>query len=315
MADRVLELRHVVKEFPGQRAVDDVTLELDRGGFYSLVGPSGCGKTTTLRMIGGFENATSGQILLDGADVAGLKPWLRDVSTVFQSYALFPHLTALENIEFGLRERRDPNAFAKALEALELVQLNAKRDRKPAQLSGGERQRVALARSLVLQPRLLLLDEPLAALDPRLRGEMRTELQAIQRRSGITFLLVTHDQEEALSLSAKLAVMNKGRVEQFGTPEEVYLHPQTRFVADFLGDMNWFDGVGVRPEFTRISAAGDGRRARVESRQFLGHLTHLQLRLDNGEKALVHARPESELPADAQEVWLQWDPAHEIRVA
>jgi ABC-type Fe3+/spermidine/putrescine transport system ATPase subunit len=311
----VLQLRNVVKEFPGQRAVDDITLELERGGFYSLVGPSGCGKTTTLRMIGGFESVTSGQILLDGVDVAGLKPWLRDVSTVFQSYALFPHLTALENVEFGLRERKDAGARSKAIEALELVQLATKRDRKPAQLSGGERQRVALARSLVLRPKLLLLDEPLASLDPRLRGEMRTELQAIQRKSGVTFLLVTHDQEEALSLSAKLAVMNKGRVEQFGTPEEVYLKPATRFVADFLGDMNWFDGVGVRPEFTRISPAGEGLRARVESRQFLGHLTHLHLRLDNGAKALVHARPEAEVPADAQEIWLRWNPVHEIRLS
>ena len=313
----VLELRNVVKEFPGHRAVDGVTLELERGGFYSLVGPSGCGKTTTLRLIGGFETVTSGQVLLNGTDVRGLRPWLRDVSTVFQNYALFPHLTALGNVEFGLRERKDPHPAKRAMEALELVQLGAKRDRFPAQLSGGERQRVALARSLVLRPQLLLLDEPLAALDPRLRGQMRSELQAMQRQTGITFLLVTHDQEEALSLSGRLAVMNRGRVEQFGSPEDVYLRPATRFVADFLGDMNWFDGVGVRPEFTQIArteSGGPARKARIESRQFLGHLTHLHLRLENGDCAMAHARPETETPADGEELFLHWDPAHEIRL-
>jgi ABC-type Fe3+/spermidine/putrescine transport system ATPase subunit len=312
----VLELRNVVKEFPGQRAVDGISLALERGGFYSLVGPSGCGKTTTLRLIGGFESSTSGQILLDGQDVADLKPWLRNVSTVFQSYALFPHLTAFGNVEFGLRERDDPAARSKAMAALELVQLASKSDRKPAQLSGGEKQRVALARSLVLQPKLLLLDEPLAALDPRLRGAMRAELQAMQRKTGITFLLVTHDQEEALSLSQKLAVMNQGRIEQFGTPEEVYLRPSTRFVADFLGDMNWFDGIGVRPEFTQIALhpQSDCRRARVESKQFLGHMTQLHCRLENGDRIVAHARPETDTLADGQELWLRWDPAREVRL-
>jgi ABC-type Fe3+/spermidine/putrescine transport system ATPase subunit len=311
----VLELRDVVKEFPGHRAVNGVTLELERGGFYSLVGPSGCGKTTTLRLIGGFEELTSGRILLNGEDVAGRKPWLRDVSTVFQSYALFPHLTALGNVEFGLRERKDSGAKAKALAALDLVRLADKHDRRPQQLSGGERQRVALARSLVLQPQLLLLDEPLAALDPRLRGEMRAELQAMQRRTGITFLLVTHDQEEALSLSTKLAVMNHGRVEQFGAPRDLYLRPATRFTADFLGHMNWFGETGVRPEFTRLGAEGCGTRACVESAQFLGHLTQLHLRLENGSRVIAHAHPGAEVAAEGGPVWLSWDPRHEVRLA
>ncbi|HVW84019.1 MAG TPA: ATP-binding cassette domain-containing protein, partial [Bryobacteraceae bacterium] len=220
--DAVLELREVVRDYPGQRAVDRVSLQLERGGFYSLLGPSGCGKTTTLRMIGGFEQPTDGLVLLNGAVVNALKPYERDVSTVFQSYALFPHLTALRNVEFGLRERRIKDSRERAMRALELVQLASKADRLPSQLSGGEKQRVALARSLVLEPQLLLLDEPLAALDPGLRKQMRVELKSMQRKTGITFLFVTHDQEEALSLSDKLAVMNRGRIEQFGTPEDVY---------------------------------------------------------------------------------------------
>ena len=234
--DKVLELRGVAKDFPGHRAVDSVSLELERGGFYSLLGPSGCGKTTTLRMIGGFEQPTAGEVVLNGVVVNNLKPWQRDVCTVFQNYALFPHLSALRNVEFGLRERGIRESLPAALRALEMVQLESKRDSLPSQLSGGEKQRVALARSLVLEPQLLLLDEPLAALDPGLRKKMRAELKAMQRQTGITFLFVTHDQEEALSLSDKLAVMNKGRIEQFGTAEEVYLRPKTAFVAGFLGD-------------------------------------------------------------------------------
>ena len=249
----VLELRGIVKDFAGHRAVDDVSLSLDRGGFYSLLGPSGCGKTTTLRMVGGFEQPTAGEVRLNGKVVNALKPFQRDVSTVFQSYALFPHLSALRNVEFGLRERAVRDSETRAMRALELVHLASKRDSLPAQLSGGEKQRVALARSLVLQPGLLLLDEPLAALDPKLRKEMRAELKAMQRKTGITFLFVTHDQEEALSMSDRVAVMNRGKIEQFGTPEEVYLRPATRFVAGFLGAMNWLGDAGVRPESTRVT--------------------------------------------------------------
>jgi ABC-type Fe3+/spermidine/putrescine transport system ATPase subunit len=272
--ESVLELRCVTKDFPGHRAVDNVSLALPGSGFYSLLGPSGCGKTTTLRLIGGFERPTLGEVMLNGAVVNGLQPYERNVSTVFQNYALFPHLTALRNVEFGLRERGIADREARAMRALELVRLAGMRDRKPAELSGGEKQRVALARSLVLEPKLLLLDEPLAALDPKLRKQMRAELKAMQRTTGVTFLFVTHDQEEALSMSDRVAVMNQGRIEQFGTPEDVYLRPATRFVAGFLGAINWFGEAGVRPESTRLSREeppGDPRRrCVVESSLFLG---------------------------------------------
>ncbi len=309
----VLELREVSKAFPNHRAVDRVSLALERGGFYSLLGPSGCGKTTTLRMIGGFEEPTGGEILLNGRDVTRLKPWQRDVSTVFQNYALFPHLSALRNIEFGLREHGRPDTTKRALEALELVRLGAKRDSLPAQLSGGEKQRVALARSLVLEPQLLLLDEPLAALDPQLRKQMRAELKAMQRQTGITFLFVTHDQEEALSLSDQVAVMNGGRIEQTGTPEDLYLRPATRFVAGFLGEMNWFGGVGVRPESTRISGSGPGLPGTVESLLFLGNCLHVHVRLAEGGHAVAETPRDGQRFAEGEAVWLSWDAAGELR--
>jgi ABC-type Fe3+/spermidine/putrescine transport system ATPase subunit len=313
----VLELRQLVKDFPGHRAVDNVSLELARGGFYSLLGPSGCGKTTTLRMIGGFEQPGSGEILLNGTLVNALKPFQRDVSTVFQSYALFPHLTAIGNVEFGLREHRIPDRSAKAMRALELVQLSGKRDRTPAQLSGGEKQRVALARSLVLEPQLLLLDEPLAALDPKLRKEMRTELKSMQRKTGITFLFVTHDQEEALSMSDKVAVMNQGRIEQFGTPEEVYLRPATRFVAGFLGAINWFGEAGVRPESTRLSRdKPEGiscRRAAIESSLFFGNRVHVNSVLDEGGRAVAELPVEQNHFREGEPVWIYWEPRDELR--
>src|SRR5450755_2383216 len=248
----ILELRDLVKDFPNHRAVNGISLEIPRGGFYSLLGPSGCGKTTTLRLIAGFEEPTSGEVLLNGKVVNHQKPYQRNVSTVFQNYALFPHLTAAENVAFGLKRKNQSDIGRKVRDALELVRLTGKESRHPAQLSGGERQRVALARSLVLQPDVLLLDEPLAALDPKLRKQMRLELKAMQRRAGVTFLLVTHDQEEALSMSDCLAVMNEGRIEQVGSPEDVYLRPQSRFVAGFLGAVNWIGGTGIRPEAVRL---------------------------------------------------------------
>ena len=315
--DIVLELRSVVREFPGHKAVDNVSLRLERGGFYSLLGPSGCGKTTTLRMIGGFEQPTSGEVLLDGQVVNHLKPFERDVSTVFQNYALFPHLTALRNVEFGLRERGVRDRTTRAQKALELVQMQRKENRLPAQLSGGEKQRVALARSLVLEPKVLLLDEPLAALDPKLRKEMRGELKAMQRKTGITFLFVTHDQEEALSMSDQVAVMNNGRIEQFGTPEDVYLRPATRFVAGFLGAINWFGSAGVRPESTRISRQKpDGVpcvRGSVESSLFFGNRVHLNSRLDDGGRAISEIGLEANHFAEGEPVWIHWSPTDELR--
>jgi ABC-type Fe3+/spermidine/putrescine transport system ATPase subunit len=312
----LLELRNVVKKFPGHTAVDGISLALSRGGFFSLLGPSGCGKTTTLRMIGGFEQPSSGEVLLNGDVVNALKPFERDVSTVFQNYALFPHLSALRNVEFGLRERKIADCRTRALKALDLVRLEGKRDNTPAQLSGGEKQRVALARSLVLEPQLLLLDEPLAALDPKLRKEMRSELKAMQRKTGITFLFVTHDQEEALSMSDKVAVMNDGRIEQFDTPAEVYLHPATRFVAGFLGAINWFDKAGVRPESTRVSRERpDGFpccKAAVESSLFFGNRVHLNSLLDDGSRAVAELSLEQNHFAEGDAVWLHWQAHDEL---
>src|SRR5579864_7813222 len=260
----VLELRDVSKHYPTHRAVNGISLSVEKGEFFALLGPSGCGKTTTLRLIAGFEEPSRGEIRLNGADIHHLKPYQRNVSTVFQNYALFPHLTVQQNVEFGLRRRAENHIEKRVREVLELVQLSDKESRYPSQISGGERQRVALARSLVLAPDVLLLDEPLSALDPDLRKQVRAELKSIQRRTGVTFLFVTHDQEEGLSLSDRMAVMNAGSIEQIGSAEEIYLRPRTRFVASFLGAMNWINGCGVRPEATRLSRQipQDAARAR-----------------------------------------------------
>ncbi len=238
--------RRVAKSVPGADpkagflAVDHIDLEVNEGEFFSLLGPSGCGKTTTLRMIGGFEQPTSGRVELQGRDVTWLPPYQRNVNTVFQNYALFPHLSIFENVAFGLRRRKVSNAEVKTRvsEMLELVELPGFEHRKPNQISGGQAQRVALARALVNKPAVLLLDEPLGALDLKLRKQMQVELKRIQQEVGITFIYVTHDQEEAMTMSDRIAVMNKGRYEQLGDPEVLYEKPQTRFVAGFLGVSN-----------------------------------------------------------------------------
>jgi spermidine/putrescine transport system ATP-binding protein len=239
-----IELVGIAKKFHTRggvvAAVERVDLVIGEGEFFSLLGPSGCGKTTTLRMIGGFEEPTEGQILLYGKDVVGVPPNHRDVNMVFQSYALFPHMSVLDNVAFGLRRKGvdKGEALRRAKEMLELVQLDGKSDRRPNELSGGQQQRVALARALVNRPRALLLDEPLAALDLKLRQAMQIELKRIQREVGITFIFVTHDQNEALTMSDRLVVMNAGRIEQLGAPREVYERPRTRFVAGFIGTSN-----------------------------------------------------------------------------
>ena len=239
-----IELIGIAKSFNSRRgvvtAVESVDLVIGESEFFSLLGPSGCGKTTTLRMIGGFEEPTEGQILLYGKDVVGVAPNHRDVNMVFQSYALFPHMTVFDNVEYGLRRKAVPKAerAKRVEEMLELVQLGAKSDSRPRELSGGQQQRVALARALVNRPRALLLDEPLAALDLKLRQAMQLELKRIQREVGITFVFVTHDQNEALTMSDRLVVMNAGRIEQLGAPREVYERPATRFVAGFIGTSN-----------------------------------------------------------------------------
>ena len=239
-----VRLEHVVKRFGETVAVDDIVLDIAHGEFFSLLGPSGCGKTTTLSMIGGFEMPTSGIIYLGDKDVSRVPPYRRDVNTVFQSYALFPHLDVFGNVAFGLRRRRlkKDDVARRVRDALALVDLPKFEDRRPAQLSGGQQQRIALARALVNEPRVLLLDEPLGALDLKLRKQMQLELKRIQRDVGITFLYVTHDQEEAMAMSDRLAVMNAGRIEQVGSPEEVYERPTTEFVASFLGASNLIPG-------------------------------------------------------------------------
>ncbi len=321
MPDDVLDLRGISKRFGSHAAVTGVSLVVPRGSFFSLLGPSGCGKTTTLRMIAGFETPDAGEIHLNGARIDALPPYRRNVNTVFQNYALFPHLTARGNVEFGLRRQGLGGIDAKVDAALDQVRLTGKSSRMPAQLSGGERQRVALARSLVLQPDVLLLDEPLSALDPQLRKQVRAELKDLQRRVGITFLFVTHDQEEALSMSDHLAVMNGGKVEQTGSPEEVYRQPRTRFVASFLGAMNWIDGCGLRPEALRISrtASPDSRPAVVTGSTFLGPLAHVEARLKNGETCTAQistnqVSTHDDAPFRAGDcVHLSWNPADELR--
>jgi spermidine/putrescine transport system ATP-binding protein len=324
-----IRLVELTKQFADIRAVDGIDLEIERGEFFSLLGPSGCGKTTTLRLIAGFEEPTSGSILLDGADVARLPAHKRNVNTVFQSYALFPFLTVAENVAFGLKYKSlSKQESAKRVgEALELVQLNGYEKRRPGQLSGGQQQRVALARALVLNPAVLLLDEPLGALDAKLRRTLQVELKALQERVGITFIYVTHDQEEALTMSDRLAVMAGGQIAQIGSPEDVYEQPADAYVADFLGISNLMEAtvtrhgqgccyiqlgefeltagcgaidatgavkIAVRPERVHLEpfdATGVNRvPAMVERLVFLGSATQVIVRLAPGARvqALVH---------------------------
>ncbi len=247
-----VELEGVTKRFGDLTAVRDTDLSLRRGEFFTLLGPSGCGKTTTLRMVAGFEQPSEGRVLLDGVDATGLPPFRRPTNTVFQSYALFPHLNVEDNVAFGLRRKRVPKAEVgrRVAEELERVGLQRETKRKPRQLSGGQQQRVALARALVNRPAVLLLDEPLGALDLKLRKGLQLELKSIQREVGITFMYVTHDQEEALTMSDRIAVMNHGVIQQMGPPQEIYERPATEFVAGFIGVSNLMPGV--------VSATGDG---------------------------------------------------------
>jgi spermidine/putrescine transport system ATP-binding protein len=328
-----IELCGLTKKF-GEIAVDNVDLSVASGEFFSLLGPSGCGKTTTLRLIAGFEQPTSGQILLDGVDVSDVPPHRRKVNTVFQSYALFPFLTVFDNVAFGLRHRKLDKADLRRRvgEALELVRMTSFAKRRPGQLSGGQQQRVALARALVLNPAVLLLDEPLGALDAKLRRSLKVELKALQERIGITFLYVTHDQEEALTMSDRLAVMNAGRIVQIGTPREVYEEPAEAYVADFLGAANLMEvevisagavrlgdfalsaerceaATGsahavIRPERVRIEthgSAGDNRvPAMVERVVFLGAATQVMLRLAPGVPLQALIQNDGEQPDLAQ---------------
>jgi spermidine/putrescine transport system ATP-binding protein len=264
-----VRLDRVTKEFDDVVAVDDLSLEIPRGSFFALLGPSGCGKTTTLRMIGGFEQPTAGAIYLGEREVSGTPPYKRDVNTVFQSYALFPHLSIFENVAFGLRRKGTRGGILKGKveEMLDLVQLSGYGKRKPRQLSGGQQQRVALARALVNSPRVLLLDEPLGALDLKLRKEMQLFIKGLQHDVGITFIHVTHDQEEAMTMADRIAVMNQGRIEQLGTPDELYELPQTAFVAGFLGISNLLRGAIAGPDEVKL---GDGTTIRLRAGSLAG---------------------------------------------
>jgi spermidine/putrescine transport system ATP-binding protein len=323
MAGGEVTLVTLTKRFGEVIAVDGVDLHVTAGEFFSLLGPSGCGKTTTLRMIAGFEQPSSGQILLDGADVAGTPAFKRNVNTVFQSYALFPHLRVLDNVAFGLRRAGvDKHEIRRRVaDALAQVELTGLERRKPSQLSGGQQQRVALARVLVLRPSVVLLDEPLGALDAKIRRALQVELKALQEQVGLTFIYVTHDQDEALTMSDRLAVMNSGRIEQMGPPKDVYEEPETTFVADFLGISNLMTGVAngeagslfrvgvgefellashgdvkargetkllIRPERVRLEARADGGENRipgmVERVVYRGSSNQVFIRLPNGEQ-------------------------------
>ena len=271
MNDFDIAARGVIKSFGGRRAVDDVTLEIRRGEFFSLLGPSGCGKSTLMRMIAGFETADAGAILLGGADMRDVPPQRRDCNMVFQNYALFPHLDVAGNVAFGL----NGNSAARVAECLALVNLSGYERRSIGTLSGGEQQRVAIARAVAPRPRVLLLDEPLGALDLKLREGLQEELRRLQRSLGMTFLHVTHDQEEALALSDRVGVMNQGRLEQVGTPREIYESPATRFVAGFVGSANFFDEGMVRPEKIRLGA--EGIEAEVVDVLYHGAVVHAVL--------------------------------------
>ncbi len=287
-----VELRKVFKVFNGETAVRGVDLDVRRGEFFSILGPSGCGKTTTLRLVAGFETLSAGEVLIRGQSMTRVPPYLRPVNTVFQSYALFSHLNVRDNIAFGLRLKRlgKSEIEEKVQEALKLVKMEAFASRFPSQMSGGQQQRVALARALVNRPAVLLLDEPLGALDLKLRKQMQVELSNLHKNLGLTFIMVTHDQEEAMSLSDRIAVMHEGRIEQIGTPSEIYESPQTPFVADFIGDTNLFSG--------RVEAT-DGTTQRVVSETGLKivvssstHTSAGSTKIHKGDPVVVSVRPE-----------------------
>jgi len=319
-AEPAVTLRGIRRTFGDVVAIDDLDLDIRTGEFFTMLGPSGSGKTTTLRVIAGFERPDTGTVELMGEDVTRTAPSERDVNTVFQDYALFPHMTVLENVEYGLRVKGVSRAKRRqsAQEVLERVRLPHVGSRRPIQLSGGQRQRVALARAIVNSPSVLLLDEPLGALDLKLRQEMQVFLKALQRDLGITFVYVTHDQEEALSMSDRVAVFNEGRVEQIAPPEELYDHPQTEFVADFVGISNVLERGGrrftIRPEKIVMNGSG-GEAGVVQDVQYAGAVTRYVVQLDSGERLVVVRQnlEASSVKPDAR-VSLHWRPEHTYEI-
>jgi ABC-type Fe3+/spermidine/putrescine transport system ATPase subunit len=306
-----LELRQLSKQFGSFRAVDGVSLTVDRGEFLTLLGASGSGKTTTLRLIAGFEAPTSGAILIDGVDAAHLPPFKRPVNTVFQQYALFPHMSVRDNVGYGLRMRRvAPAEIQKRVgRALEMVRLHDLGARAPRQLSGGQQQRVALARALVNEPQVLLLDEPLGALDLKLRRQMQGELTALNRQLGITFIYVTHDQEEALTMSDRIALMRGGRIEQIGPPRELYDRPRSRYVADFIGETNLIPAgegswLSVRPE--ALAIAPDGRPGIVTSVVYAGSVVKTHVKLADGTEVISQQAAHLATAAVGDAVRVRW---------
>jgi putative spermidine/putrescine transport system ATP-binding protein len=333
-----VSFRNVARHYGAVKAVDDVSFDIKDGEFFAMLGPSGSGKTTCLRLIAGFEQPSSGAVAIHGQDVTGIPPYDRDVNTVFQDYALFPHMTVLENVAYGLMIRKVAKAERqqRAEEMLGMVALSGFGGRKPSQLSGGQRQRVALARALVNRPSVLLLDEPLGALDLKLREQMQVELKAIQRRVGITFIYVTHDQGEALSMSDRVAVFNHGRIEQMASPGELYEHPKTAFVAGFVGISNLIDGplaerltgsaqaVSVRPEKihlepARAAAPTDGQTVSgtISSILYLGANTRYLVALEGGGEltVLLQNRDAHFEPVQGDAVRLWWEPRYLMRFA
>jgi putative spermidine/putrescine transport system ATP-binding protein len=324
-----VRVQALTKRYGDVVAVDGIDLDITAGEFFTMLGPSGSGKTTTLRMIAGFETPDEGTVELAGEDVSRLPPYDRPVNTVFQDYALFPHMTVQQNVEYGLMVKKVSKAERRerAQEALEMVRLGAYGSRKPAQLSGGQRQRVALARAIVNRPKVLLLDEPLGALDLKLRQEMQIELKSIQREVGITFVYVTHDQEEALTMSDRIAVFNQGRIEQVGPPADVYEHPESEFIAGFVGVSNVIERDGrrytVRPE--KITLLDDGEEPQeawhvepgvVHDVQYVGPVTRYHVTLDRGGELQVLAQNLEEgssqvLESKGRRVRVEWRPDQE----
>jgi putative spermidine/putrescine transport system ATP-binding protein len=326
-----IRLTGLTKRYGEVTAVDGIDLEVAPGEFFTMLGPSGSGKTTTLRMIAGFEEPTAGTVELGGADVVGLPPYDRPVNTVFQDYALFPHMTVGENVEYGLRVARvDKGERAKRRdEALEMVRLTGYGERKPSELSGGQRQRVALARAIVNRPKVLLLDEPLGALDLKLREQMQTELKTIQGEVGITFVYVTHDQDEALTMSDRIAVFNGGRIEQVSPPTELYERPQNSFVAGFVGVSNLLEREGerftIRPEKIKLLDQGDGadglrtERGRIIDVAYVGMVTRYTVALEAGGELQVVRQNQETTSVDVvsergREVVVGWRPDHTVPV-